>query len=104
MSLPDTSRPISRDALFMLPRDRTVANAHQLLRPVNMLQPEEMVGAIAVLFSAICSRVQLDPEEVHKLGMKLLRDQQHHDKTNKSLQSMRDFAGMRIAGQEVSIS
>ena len=98
------SQPLDRDALHMVSRDRTVKNAHATLRPLNALSPEDMVGAIAVVFAAVCSRVGLDPEDAHRLGAKLLKDQQHHDKTNKALQSMRDFAGLRIAGQEVTYS
>ena len=104
MSERAASRPLDRDRLHMLPRDIAIRDAHNLLRPANQLDPEDMVAAIAVLFATVCSRVQIDPEEAHTLGLRMLRDQQHHDKANKLLQSLRDFAGLRIAGQEVTYS
>lgn len=90
---------------MMLPRDTAVVAAHNALRPVSTMEPEEMVAGVSVLFAAVCNRVGLDPEDMHKLGMKMMTTPQpHHDKGNKLLQSLRDFAGLRIAGQEVGIS
>lgn len=95
------SRALDRDRLGMFPRDEAVRLAHEALFPINKGDPEAMVAGIGVLFAAVCSRVGLDPQEVHQQSMRRLRDQQHHDKSNKSLQSLRDFAGLRIAGQDV---
>lgn len=100
----DTSRPLDKDKLAMFPRDDAVTNAHLALRPLNALAPEAMVAGIAVLFAAVCSRVGLDPQDMHTMALRMLKHEQHHDKANMSLQSLRDFAGMRIAGKEVSIS
>lgn len=98
------SHPLDKDRLHQFPRDDAVSMAHRCLRPINSFDPEEMVAGVAVLFAAVCNRVGLDPQDVHHMGMRMMREQQHHDKSNKLLQSLRDFAGLRIAGQDVGIS
>jgi hypothetical protein len=96
--------PLDRDKLYMHPRDQAVKDAHAALRPLNALPPEAMVAALAVLYAAVCERTLLDPQAVHLMGLRMLKHQEHHDKANKALQSLRDFAGMRIVGQEVTYS
>lgn len=99
-------RPFDRDALYVQTKRNTAADvAHEALFPIQSRPPHEMVAGVAVLFSAICNRVGLDPQDVHGLGMRMLRDEDFHTKTNASLQSLRDFAGIHIAGDpDVSIS
>lgn len=98
------SRPLDRDRLSMVSRDVAVRDAHRCLDPVQNGTPEEMVAAVSLLFATVMNRVGIDPQQGHGLGLRLLKHQQHHEKTNKSLQSLRDFAGLRIAGQEVTYS
>jgi hypothetical protein len=98
------SMPLDRTRLDTLKRDNVLPIAGRTLHVIQNERPEEMVAATAILFALVCNRVGLSPEEMHHKGMRMMRDQQHHDKTNKLLQSLRDFAGLRIAGQEVTIS
>lgn len=100
----DRSRPLDKDKLSMIPREDAVTSAHLALDTLQRLTPEEMVAGMAVLYAAVCSRLMLDPHDMHTLGTRMLTHQAHHDKANKALQSLRDFAGLRIAGQDVVIS
>ena len=102
------SRPLNKDALSMLPRRRAVDAAHEALFPIQHKWPEEMVAGVALLFAVVCRRCGMDPEDMHRLGLKLLRDppQEGGDRgSNQLLQSLQDFAGIRIMGERhVSIS
>lgn len=98
------SRPLDKDKLFMIPRSDAVVGAHEALHPVQHMSPEQMMAGVAVLFFATVNRTGLDPEDMYKLGARLLADQEHHDKTNKLVQSLRDFAGLRVLGQDVVMS
>jgi len=98
-------KPLNRDALFTLSRETAAEVAHEALFPVQSRRPHEMVAGVAVLFAAICTRCGLDPQEVHTLGSRMLRPEKFHKKANDSLQSLRDFAGIHIAGEtDVTIS
>lgn len=89
----------------MMPRGVAADTAHEALFPIQHRRPTEMVAGVAVLFATICARTGLDPQELHTLGSKMLRDQEFHRAVNDSLQSLRDFAGIRIAGdKDVSIA
>ena len=99
-----TSRPLDKDKLYQYPRDAAIRCAHQALRPISTMEPEPMMAGVAVLFALVCSRVGVDPQDMHMMALRMMRHQEHHDKENKLLQSLRDFAGMRIAGQEVVAS
>lgn len=95
---------LDRDHLMMIPRGLAAQRALEALHPIQNGTPHEMVAGVAVLFATLCSRVGLDPEEMHALGLKLLRDEDHHKQTNDALQSLRDFAGIRVKGdRDVSI-
>lgn len=99
------SRPLSKDRLYMIPREAAVESAHLALDTLQRLSPEEMVAGMATLFYSVCNRCRLDPQDMHTLGKRLVTHQEHHDKGNMALQSLRDFAGLRIAGERgVSIS
>lgn len=106
-TLTSPSRPLNKDILAMLPRRRLADTAHEALFPIQSKRPEEMVGGVAVLFAAICQRCRLDPEDLYRMGLKVLRDpdQLGGDRgSNGSLQSLKDFAGIRIMGErDVSI-
>lgn len=101
------SRPLDKDALSMLPRKRAVTTAHEALFPIQNKMPEEMLGGVALLFATLCTRCRVDPEDMHRMGMKLLRDPtvEGGDRgSNGLLESLKDFAGVRIMGErDVSI-
>lgn len=101
-----TDRPLSKDALTMVPRDRAAAAAHVALFQLQDLpNPEEIVLGVAVLFSALCMRCGLDPEAVHTMGRRVIMEPTEGDApTNGSVQVLKDFAGLKIMGQEVTIS
>lgn len=97
------SRPLNKDALSMLPRTRAVSTAHEALFPIQGKMPEEMLGGVALLFATLCTRCGVDPEDMHRMGMKLLRDpdQEGGDRGNNGLlQALKDFAGIRIMGEK----
>lgn len=98
------SRPYDHDKRNMLPRDPILHLTGRALHVLQNESPEEMVAAASMLFALVTQRVQLDAQEEHHKALKMLRDQRAHDKENKLLQSLRDFAGLRIKGQEVTIS
>ncbi len=98
------SRPLDKDRLYMIPREDAITAAHEALDRLQRMEPEEMMAGMAVLFSAVCSRCQVDPHDMHTMGTRLLKPQPMHDKGNKAVESLRDFAGLRISGQDVTIS
>ena len=102
------SRPLNKDALSMIPRRRAVNAAHEALFPIQSKWPEEMVAGVALLFAVVCKRCGVDPEDMHRMGLKLLRDpaQEGGDRgSSELLQALQDFAGIRIMGEKhVSIS
>lgn len=98
------SRPLDKDRLYMLPREDAITAAHLALDTLQRLSPEEMMAGMAVLFYSTCNRCGVDPADMHTMGRRVVTHQAHHDKANKALQSLRDFAGLRIAGQDVVIS
>lgn len=91
-------RVFDRDKLLMYPRDQAAHDAHAALVPLNRLEGEALVAAMAILFAAVCTRTGIDPQEVHTLGLRMLRDQALHSKANNQLQSLRDFAGIQVKG------
>lgn len=97
-------QPFNRDALFMLPRDRAAQVAHTVLEPINNLPGHEQAAAFAVLFAALCSRFNLEPEELHALGRKMLRDpagdsgQRFHRKGNSMMDALVAYANLQKKG------
>lgn len=99
------TEPFSRDRFMMLPRQLGAEAAYEVLHPIQSLSPEQMVMGVAILFAAVCSRIGLEPHEAYCTGLKVLHADDPMSRTNATLQSLRDFAGLRIAGdQSVSIS
>ena len=102
------SRPLDRDKLYMVPRRRAADTAHQALFPIQNDSPEVMLAGVAVLFAAFCTRCRQDPEDMFRMGLRILRDPdvEGGDRgSNASLQSLKDFAGIRIMGERhVSIA
>lgn len=100
-----TLRPLDRDRLTMTPRGEAARVAHAALSEIQRERPELMVMGAAVLFATLCARCGIDPQELHTMARKVLTDQEGFRRDNDSLQSLRDFAGIRIMGErEVSIS
>lgn len=98
-----TRSPLNRDRLHMVPRSLAVAAAHEALFPIQDKRPDVMVAGVAVLFAALAARCGVDPQELYVIGRRILRDPDEQlggDKhNNASLQSLRDFAGIRIMGE-----
>ena len=92
------SKPLDRDRLLSVSRRQAAAAAHLTLFQVQDEAPEVIVAGAAVWFAAVCARCGLDPQEIHGLGMKILRPSPLDLRTNDSLQSLRDFAGLRVKG------
>lgn len=98
------TRKLDRDKLSMVPREQAADAAHLALHGIQDESPEVLVAGLAVLFHAVVSKVRLDPEDLYRMGGKILRDQEGSLKTNNSLQSLRDWASIRVLGRETTIS
>lgn len=99
------SRPFDRDKFHMVPRIQAAAAAQLALFQVQDEEPEVMALGVAVLFAALSARTGMDPHDLFTAGHRVLHGHDFGDrKTNDSLQSLRDFAGLRVAGKEVTIS
>lgn len=104
MSIP-ASRPFDYHTMTMLPRQVAADAAHAALDGVQQRSPEEIVLGVALLFAAISRRVGVDPAQVYAMATRVLDHEPHHRRANDSLQSLQDFAGIRIKGDtHVSIS
>lgn len=100
-----TRHPLNRDRLSMLKRGEAVRVAHAALSGVQEELPELMVMGIATLFAAVCERAQLDAGEMHRMAQRVLRYDPLMRRDNDSVQSLRDFVGIRVLGERnVSIS
>lgn len=99
-------RPIDRDKLSMVPRDKV---AHSALMALHQLQdiedPEHMLMGVATLFAAFAHRTGQDPSELHAMGLKVIRaPNDGDDPTGGALEVLRDFAGARLMAQKVTTS
>lgn len=98
-----TRSPLDRDRLHMVPRTLAAKAAHEALFSIQDLRPDVLVAGVAVLFAALVARCGMDPQEMHLLGLRILRDPDEQlggdKRNNASLQSLRDFAGIRIMGE-----
>lgn len=100
-----TKHPVDRDRLLMVDRGEAADGAQLALFQIQDLKPDVALASVAVLFAVLTAGTGTNPEEAYHLGRKVLTDQDFHDRANKSLQSLRDFAGIRMAGREdVSVS
>lgn len=98
----ELSSRIDRDKLFMMPRDQVAHIAHALLNGGKEQSGEMLAVSTAVLFAVISERTQMDPEELFRVGRKVLFDPQpHHTKGSVHLEALRDFAGLRIRNQPI---
>lgn len=98
------TRKLDRDKLSMVPREQAADAAHLALHGIQDESPEVLTLGVAVLFHAVVTKANLDPETLFKMGGKVLRDADYSIKTNNSLQSLRDFASIRVLGRETTIS
>lgn len=98
------ARGLDKDRMWMLPRNLAADTAHEALFPIQSKTPEEQLMGVAVLFAALCQRCGVEPDVMHSVGLKVLRAQDYHKHANASLEALRDFAGLRIMGEEVTIS
>lgn len=87
---------VDRDSLGMVDREKAAFAALAALDAIQNLPPHQTVAGVSVLFAALCQRLVLDPEEMHALGRRLLRDQDHHRKENVLIDTLREFAGERL--------
>lgn len=88
--------------LQMVSRDRVAAVVHGLLHGANHERPPELTAGVAVLFAAMAERVGMDPEELYRLGRRILHAHDpHHDKPNIQLEALRDFAGLRVRNEPI---
>jgi hypothetical protein len=102
-ALTPIARPLDRDKLFMLSRG-TAADAAQLaLFQLQMLSPEECMAGAAVLFAVLAKRCGIDPQELHEMGRRVLMAPTDGDvPATNSLEALRDFAGLRLMGDNVT--
>lgn len=97
------ARPLDKLKLSQLARN-TAADAAQLcLFQIQDLSPEEMMMGSALLFAVMASRAGIDPEELHTMATRLLKAPDGGDHyTAGSLQSLRDFASIRVMGKDTT--
>lgn len=87
-------KPLNRDQLMSTPRKAVAESALEALNQVQSRPANEQLLGIATVFAAYCHRFMVDPEEMHSVGMKVLRAEAHDFKTNLQIDVLRDFAGI----------
>lgn len=97
-------RPLDKTKMAMSDRLAVADAAHAAMHPMQNLTPEVAVLGVSVLFATLCRRCGLDPHDMHTMANRVLTDQLGHKRANDSLQSLRDFAGIRLMGQETTVS
>ena len=99
------SRPLNTDRMAMLPRGEVARVAHGALAEVQGESPELLLLGAALLFATLCQRCGQEPDVLHRMALKVLKPEPCDRRTNDSLQSLRDFAGIRVMGErDVGIS
>lgn len=98
MSLTKDVRPFSRDRLKLVSRDKAAEGAMAQLDRVQQAAPEVQMASVAILFAAWCKRLGCDPHDIYSQGVKMLTPEFGHHKANLHLETLRDFAGIRMAG------
>lgn len=98
------TRTLDRDKLSMVSREAAADAAHLALFPIQDELPEVLTMGIAVLFHAVITKCNLDPHTLYQMGGKVLRDREGSIKTNNALQSLRDWASIRVLGRDTPIS
>jgi hypothetical protein len=91
-------RPFSKDRLHMVSRDDAMKSAMGLLDRIQNEEPEVALAGTAIMFAAFVRRLGLSPAETHELGKRILAPEAFHQKSNITGEVLRDFAGIRLAG------
>lgn len=102
MPVNSLSSRIDPTQLHMVSRD-TVANAaHALLHGGSHEKGEVVVAAAAVLFAVMAERAAMDPQDLYRLGHRILTaPSDFHIKPNVQMEALRDYAGLHIRDQPV---
>lgn len=90
---------IDQDVLNSASRDEAARVTFLALHGIQKEKPHAQVWAAALLFSALCHKLQLSPGEMHSKALRMLADEPFHKKANDQLEALKDFAGMRLATQ-----
>lgn len=97
-------QPFEKWRLQHLSRNKSADAAHLALYQLQDKSPEEMVMGAAVLFTTLAMKVGMDPQELHTIAMRVLSAPDEGDfRTGNSLQALRDFASIRVAGKDTNI-
>ena len=98
-------RPFHYHTMTQLSRQQAADAALLALDAIQRLSPEEQMLGVATLFAALCGRVGVDAHDMHTMGQRVLQREPNHRRTNDALQSLQDYAALRIKGEaEVVIS
>jgi hypothetical protein len=87
-------KPINRDRLLSTPRKNVAEASLEALTQIQTRPGNEQLLGISTLFAAFCGRFQMDPQELHAIGTRILKHEPHEDKTNIQIEVLRDFAGI----------
>lgn len=96
--------PLDRDKLSLVAREDALRGAALALDGIQRETPEMQALAVSTLFALTCKRCGLDPELMHHLGVRLMRDEDHHTKANQMRQSTEDFFGLTALQQDVVVA
>ena len=88
--------------LSMVSRDRVADVAFNALDRIQRERPELLTAAFALLFAVVAERNQLDPLSLFTLGRRLLHEPHpNHGHPTVQLESLRDFAGLRVRNKPI---
>lgn len=98
----EASRPFDADRMAMLPIHKVADAALHVLNPMQELSPEEQVAGAAVLFATVCKRVGVTGAGMWDFAERVLNApiKAETAQGQNTLQALKDFAGLRIAGDE----
>lgn len=98
--------PFDYHTMTGLSRQAAADSAWTALSAIQNMTPEEQVLGAATLFAAIADRCNLPASELYRMGQRVIGTyEEFHKRANDSLQSLRDYAALRIKGErDVSIS
>ncbi|WP_111818773.1 hypothetical protein [Agrobacterium sp. CFBP2214] len=98
----ELSTRLDRDKLMMMSRDRAAELGHIILEPLTNSPAAENLAAVAIAFAVLSNRYSMGPEELYHYGMKILTEPTpHHRKGNALLDSLQDWAGMRVRNEAI---
>lgn len=98
------SRPFDKDRLMMTTREAAAQSAMAGLNALQDMPPERVLMGAAVMFATMCARCRLDPQEMHRVAMRIITAPEDGDRpTDGNIQVLRDWAGVRLMAQDVSL-